>query len=74
MYAMPAEDVLGAPTEPELDEYGVPVQPPPKAHAYLRLTSSLMSNAIQVAAVFAYLRYEHGDPGPSDLGRSAERS
>ena len=42
MVAMPAEDVLGASAAPELDEYGVPVQPPPKTHAYLRLTISLL--------------------------------
>jgi hypothetical protein len=59
MVAMPAEDVLGASAAPELDEYGVPVQPPPKTHAYLRLTTSLASNAIQGAALFVYLRYEH---------------
>jgi hypothetical protein len=56
---MPADDVLGPPSEPELDEFGVPVQQPPEGPAYLLLTSYLISAAIQVAAALTYLRYEY---------------
>jgi hypothetical protein len=56
---MPADDVLWPPGAPELDEYGVPVQQPPKSQPYLLLTSYLVGVVIQVAAALTYLRYEH---------------
>jgi hypothetical protein len=56
---MRANDFLGPSSEPELDEYGVPVVQPPTGPASLLVSSFLVCAAIQVLAASVYIRDEH---------------
>ncbi len=56
---MPADDLLQPPSEPELDQYGVQAQPPPKGRPFLVASSYLACALIQVLAFAAYIKDEH---------------